>query len=114
MTEQLWRLTWALPLVIVIGVMLIHWLKRWGVGMAPSRGAAPVQAVVLSNTALTEHTRVLVVDLDGQRFVVFESSAQISVQPDAERVPAQGHPLARRQPMGVAPMFPWRPTGRKP
>jgi flagellar biogenesis protein FliO len=111
MTDQLWRLTWALPLVIAIGVLLIHWLKRMGVGTSPD--ATPAEPVLLSTTALTEHTRVLVIDVAGQQFVVFESSARISVQTDAVQA-HQSIPLAFRRPMGMAPMFPWRPSGRTP
>lgn len=90
MDDQLWRLTWALPLVVLIGVGAIFWLKRMGVGIAPSGPAA--LPVVHSDTAVSAHTRVLVVEVEGRRFAVFESTAQISVQAPV----AETHPLAPR------------------
>ena len=100
MDDQLWRLTWALPLVIVIGVGLIYWLKRLGVGALPAEsGATPV---VLSNTPLTEHTRVLVVQVNQRPFIVFESTAHLSVQ----TAHTDMHPLP--------PVSPWRFMKRKP
>lgn len=108
MNEQLWRLAWALPLVIAIGLALIYWLKRLGVGQGGA--GETVQPVVRSNTALTEHTRVLVVEVSQQVFVVFESDAHIAVQPqDAPAHAAARHPFMT----GSAVTFPWRQYGRK-
>lgn len=106
MNEQLWRLAWALPLVIALGLALIYWLKRLGVGQG-SAGTAN-QAVVRSNTALTERTRVLVVEVGHQVFVVFESEATIAVQPQDARVHAVARPSFLT---GTAASFPWRQHG---
>lgn len=99
MDEQVWRLTWALPLVILMGLGLIVWLKRLGLGMGvPDQVTVPV---VRSNTALTEHTRVLVVEVNAQSFVIFESAVSVAVQPAPPPV------------LGVSPRaFPWRFTRR--
>lgn len=110
MNDQLWRMTWALPLVIVIGVALIYWLKHLGLG-GQVRESASVEPVVRSNTALTDHTRVLVVELEQQQFVVFESTAQIAVQPVHSEKFALSPPGTL---LGRSPLFPWRPQGRKP
>lgn len=91
MEDQLWRLSWALPLVIVIGVGALYWLKRMGVGM-PGSGAQAGEPRVLSRTTLTEHTQVLVVEVQHQRYVVFESTAQVSVQASSTEM----YPLASR------------------
>ncbi|MFT3857817.1 MAG: hypothetical protein QM742_10095 [Aquabacterium sp.] len=89
MDEQLWRLAWALPLVLAVGVGLIYWLKRMGLGLPPAEAEGHIPRL-LSSTPLTEHTRVLVVEAEGRRHVVFESSLQIHVhapEPDANPVP---------------------------
>ena len=100
MDAQLWRLTWALPLVIAIGVGLIYWLKRMGVGQSAS--GSPTEPRLISSTAMSEHTRVLIVEVNHQQFVVFESSAQITVQP-LDAIGQLPSPL----------IFPWRPVRRK-
>jgi hypothetical protein len=94
MSDQLLRLAWALPLVIVVGIALIHVLKRLGVGMAqPAAGVAPQ---VLSDLKLTEHTRFIVVDAAGQRFMVLESTANVHVQPLLPQTGASPKRLARK------------------
>lgn len=81
MDDQLLRLLWALPLVLAIGVGAMLLLKRLGIGVGPRPNAAgPASTpVVVSSTPLTEHTRAVVVEFGPQRWVVFESTAQISV-----------------------------------
>ncbi|MGC4061435.1 MAG: hypothetical protein QM749_11560 [Aquabacterium sp.] len=111
MDAQLWRLTWALPLVIAMGIGLIYWLKRMGVGQAPS--AVSPQARLVSSTSVSEHTRVLVIDIDGQQFAVMESTAHIAVQ----TLDAVAHPLAGRKwdkGQALSTVFPWRPVRREP
>jgi flagellar biogenesis protein FliO len=108
MDAQLWRLTWALPLVIVIGLALIYWLKRMGLGSAAS--SLPAEPLVLSNTAVTKHTRVLVVKVNQQVFVVFESTATVAVQPTLSDAHLPAAPLLGGHPFA----FPWRPSRRKP
>lgn len=109
MNEQLWRLAWALPLVIAIGVGLILWLKRLGLGQGAA--AEPEQPVLRSQTKLSDQTSVLVVDVGSQTYVVFESQAHIAVQAQgAERGLPVRHPFMTAG--SVA--FPWRQPGRKP
>lgn len=90
MDAAVWRLSWALPLVLLIGVLFMLWLKRLGVGQAPKDGrAAGAHAthdlIVLSDTRLSEHTRCWVIDVHGQAFVVLESAGQVQLQPLAPR-----------------------------
>lgn len=82
MDDHLIRLTWALPLVLVLGVGGLLLLKKWGrLGAAmPNAGAAPE---LLSSTVLSEHTRVMVVQHGGRQVMVFESTAaQLQVVSD--------------------------------
>ncbi|MES2089662.1 MAG: hypothetical protein V4532_06765 [Pseudomonadota bacterium] len=79
MDHHLLRLLWALPLVLAIGWGAMVLLKRLGIGVGPLRREAPTPQVV-STTTLSEHTKALVVEFGQQRWVVFESTAHISVQ----------------------------------
>jgi flagellar biogenesis protein FliO len=78
MEHQLWRLVWALPLVLAVGVLVIVWLKRLGLGTSamPSTTEPPR---VLSTTRLSDHTQVMVVEFGCARLIVVESSVHISV-----------------------------------
>jgi flagellar biogenesis protein FliO len=109
MDVQLWRLTWALPLVIAIGWGVILMLKRLGLGGSPVTHSEDVnQAVMLNNQPLSDQTRVLLVRAAGRTYVVFESTAQLSVH---EAMPAsQGSvtPLPLHSPVS----FFWRRWGR--
>jgi flagellar biogenesis protein FliO len=107
---QLWRLTWALPLVIAVGWALILLLKRLGLG-APGELRDEVEDTVLvSSQALTDQTRVLLVRVQGQSYVVFESAAHLSVQ----AIPSQTSvsSLSFAQPSPVS--FSWRRWRRTP
>lgn len=83
MEDQVWRLVWALPLVLIIGIGAMLLLKRLGIGVGQRPSATPDAAAstptLVSSTPLTDHTRALVVEHGGQRWVVFESTAQIAV-----------------------------------
>lgn len=74
MDDHLIRLTWALPLVLALGVGGLLLLKKWGRLSAtdPDPQAAPK---LLSSTVLSEHTRVMVVQHAGRQVMVFESTA---------------------------------------
>ncbi len=101
MTDQLWRLAWALPVVIATGLLLIFWLKRMGVGQGtPKTHAEPI---VRSCTQLTEHTQVLIVEIHQQSFIVFESSQHIMVQGEATHGGASArHPYLPGSAMALA------------
>jgi hypothetical protein len=83
MDDHIWRLIWALPLVLLIGVGAMLLLKRLGIGVGPRPSAMPdhtaATPTLVSSTPLTDHTRALVVEFGAQRWVVFESTAQIAV-----------------------------------
>lgn len=100
MDAQLWRLAWALPLVIVLGVGLIFWLKKMGLGGMAHSGQASPDVVVLNDTPLTAHTRVLTVRMGHRTFTVFESTLHIQVHPDSADV-------------GAALAFPWHSFQRR-
>ena len=109
MDDQLWRLVWAFPLVVVLGVGAIYWLKRMGLGDGTVAASACPEPVVVSDMALTERSRVLVVSIGEHRFAVFESSSPLVVETlneHRERAPST-------LPQGGGFMQPWFLPGRK-
>jgi hypothetical protein len=97
--DHFWRLAWALPLVLLIGVGAMLLLKRLGIGVGPRPMALPDTAAstptLVSSTPLTDHTRALVVEFGAQRWVVFESTAQIVVQDPASASAPSPDPTRR-------------------
>ena len=76
--EVAWRLVWALPLVLAVGIVAMLLLKRFLVP-APARGRAQRMSLCES-LALSDHTRVHVIEVDGSAFVVIESTQQAALQ----------------------------------
>lgn len=103
MDDHLWRLAWALPLVLTIGVAFILALKRWGVtrlpGWLPAMSSAQVphppsaaSAVdalrVVTELAVSADTRVYLLEAGGQRWLLTESRVSASTQSlDPNRTP---------------------------
>lgn len=92
MDHHLWRLAWALPLVLAIGVLFILGLKRWGIprlpgwlAAAPSAHAAiaPTELRVVADLVVSEDTRVYLLEAAGQRWLLTESRLSASTQPVA-------------------------------
>ena len=97
MDHQIWRLLWAFPLVIGLGVVTLLWLRRMGVGVSTvqdqqASSAAPTQ--VLSRTELSPHTTLLIVAVDGKRFLLTESTAQVSVHGLGDVLPQAAAPIS--------------------
>ncbi|RZL01578.1 MAG: hypothetical protein EOP36_11055 [Rubrivivax sp.] len=101
MDDHFWRLLWALPLVLLIGVGAMLLLKRLGIGVGPRAAAVVPDATsatptLVSSTPLTDHTRALVVECGAQRWVVFESTAQIAVHAPTPTSSPTPDPTLRR------------------
>jgi flagellar biogenesis protein FliO len=78
MDASLWRLTWALPLVLALGVLAVLALRRFG-----ARGRASSQPSRLSLGAtlvLSDSTRAHCMDLDGRTFLVVESTSSVALE----------------------------------
>lgn len=100
MDDSFFRLLWALPLVIGIGYAALYSLKRLGLdGFAARR--YDVAPVIVSRTSLTEHTQAIVLELDGQRYMVIESHAHLST-----------HLIARPDP-ALRSAWPWHASRTK-
>lgn len=83
MEDNLWRLAWALPLVLIIGVLFILALKRWGIARLP--GLMPAAGItadlrVVAVLSVSEDTRVYLLEAGGQRWLLTESRLSASTQ----------------------------------
>lgn len=83
MDDHLWRLAWALPLVLVIGVLFILALKRWGITRLPGlmQVSPPETGLrVVADLTVSDDTRVYLLEAGGQRWLLTESKQQASTQ----------------------------------
>jgi flagellar biogenesis protein FliO len=77
--DAAWRLAWALPLVLAVGVVAMLVLRRVLVPALPAR--RQIQRMSLCESLeLSEHTRVHIIEVDGREFVVLESAQQATLQ----------------------------------
>lgn len=97
MDHQIWRLLWAFPLVIGLGALTLLWLRRMGVGVSTAQDEQPSPAAttqVLSRTELSPQTTLLIVAVDGKRFLLTESTAQVSVHGLGDASPPVAAPIS--------------------
>jgi flagellar biogenesis protein FliO len=68
----LWRLVWALPLVLGVGVVGMLVLRRF---IAPTRniGQELRRLTARESLSLSDQTRVYLIDLDGASYLIVES-----------------------------------------
>ncbi|HET9446061.1 MAG TPA: hypothetical protein VFO35_07370 [Steroidobacteraceae bacterium] len=96
MTDALLRLAWALPLVLAIGVGAALVLKRF---VVPGAGPTPQgqRLSVRESLALSEQTRLHLLEVDGRPHLVIESAQTTVLQwaPGGE-TPRAPNPLAPR------------------
>ncbi len=93
MDDHLVRLAWALPLVLALGVGGLLLLKKWGY-RGHRQDALQGPPELLSTTALSDHSRVMLVRHAGRQIMVFESTAA-HLQVVAEAPPAGTLDMAR-------------------
>jgi len=83
--DMLWRLTWALPFTVLSGSGVILLLKRI-LGQRPLTGRAVQRMVRRESLSVSDDTRVHLIEVDGQSYVLVESARSISFH-DAQAVP---------------------------
>lgn len=82
MTETVWRLAWALPLVGALGFAAVLLLKRMTVLRMPA--ASVVQRLGLHESlTLSADTCVHLIEVDRRAYLVVESTRQAVLQPAA-------------------------------
>ncbi len=93
--ESAWRLVWALPLVLAVGVAAVLVLRRFVTPMTPAAPRGP-RVSLRDSLALSDHTRVHCIDVDGRAFLVVESAQQAAlhalVQAETPRAAPRGVP----------------------
>lgn len=83
MEHHLWRLAWALPLVLIIGWLSILALKRWGITRLPGPAQANEpgpELRVVADLRVSDDTRVFLLEAGGQRWLLTESHQHTSTQ----------------------------------
>jgi flagellar biogenesis protein FliO len=79
MMDTVWRVTWALPLVLTVGVIAVLVLRRFVVP-AQSPDWQVRRMSVRESITLSDDTRVYLIDIDSRAFVVVESAKQALLQ----------------------------------
>lgn len=75
MADALWRLAWALPLVLLTGGVAVLLLKRFVIRGAPSSEAnRPGRLLLRESLCVSEQTCVHLIEIDGTPCLLAESS----------------------------------------
>lgn len=79
MMETLWRLAWALPLVLLTGMVAVLTLRRF---VVPTQGTGQqTQRMNLRESlSLSDDTRVHLIEIDRQVLLIVESSRHTLLQ----------------------------------
>ncbi len=77
--DTLWRMAWALPLVLGIGFLAALVLKRFGASASPPAPEA-WRIRLHESLSLSNDTRVHVIEVDRQAYMLVESSLQATLQ----------------------------------
>ena len=90
--DTLWRLAWALPLVLTVGFAVVLMLKRFVVPTAAASQA--LQRMRLRESlSLPDDTRVHLIEVDRQAYLIIESARHTLLQSvEAQRTPVRGAP----------------------
>ncbi|MET0534973.1 MAG: hypothetical protein ABW171_12170 [Steroidobacter sp.] len=75
-----WKLAWALPLVLAIGVGAMLLLRKFLVPVARQAGDDQPRMVVRQSLPVSEQTSVHLIEVDGRDYLVVESARQAVVQ----------------------------------
>jgi flagellar biogenesis protein FliO len=83
--DALWRLLWALPLVLALGAAAVLLLKRF-IGPVAAARRLGRRMSACESVALSDETRVHLLEVDGKAWLVVESSRHATVQSAATPV----------------------------
>jgi hypothetical protein len=102
MMDTLWRLVWALPLVLLTGAAVMLLLRQF---VRPVRATSPaaLRMSLRESMSVSNDTRVHLIEADGQTYLLVESPGGTVLQPnqpklaqDARLLGNVGPPWARR------------------
>jgi len=77
--DTLWRLVWALPLVLLIGVAVMFVLKRFMLPMHTKTHQA-LRMNLCESISLSNATRVHLIEVDHQPYLIAESTPHTALQ----------------------------------
>jgi flagellar biogenesis protein FliO len=100
--ETLWRLAWALPLVLLVGAVTVLLLKRFAVPTLPSNRSAP-RLTLQESLSVSDDTRLHLVAVDRRTFLVVESSRHAQMH----QVSEGGSEIARQPARFTPPWVRW-------
>jgi hypothetical protein len=87
MTDSLWRLAWALPLVLTLGVVAMLVLKRVLSAGGPLEVAAE-DLVLQRSLKLSETATAHVIAVEGKKLMIVESTAGVTaIELDTKAAP---------------------------
>lgn len=93
MADTLWRLAWALPLVLAVGFVAVLLLKRFGLPVQAVAEEAARRMNLRESLTLSEDTRVHLIEVDRKTYLVVESARQAVLQPsEVAAVPVRTMP----------------------
>jgi flagellar biogenesis protein FliO len=85
----MWRLLWALPLVLLVGVAVMLILRRF-MTPTPREQVEPQRLRMQGAVTLSANTQVYLVEADSKGYLVVESDRPTTVQ---EVAPTAGAPM---------------------
>jgi len=78
--DSVWRLVWALPLVLAVGFVAVLLLKRYG--LPAVKHTPPEQRMSLRESlSLSDGTRTYLIEIDRTPYLLVESTRQTLLQP---------------------------------
>jgi flagellar biogenesis protein FliO len=99
MTDTLWRLAWALPLVLITGLAAVLVLKKIVVPALPADPAAR-RMTLRERMSVSGSTSLYLIEVDGQAYLLVESPAGTVLQQAAPKTEA-AQPRAAFGPLWV-------------
>jgi flagellar biogenesis protein FliO len=78
--NALWRLTWALPLVLAVGAAAMIVLRRFVVPAASEKRGVQ-RMTICEMLPLSEHTQVHLIEVDGSSYLIVESTQNAALEP---------------------------------
>jgi flagellar biogenesis protein FliO len=108
MMDTLWRLTWALPLVMTLGLGAVLILRRFGV-RARSATAGSQRMNVRESLMLSADTQMHLIEIDRNVYLLVESAGHVLLQAAAQQ---SGEAVAlSAEPAGASRWWPWSLKG---
>ena len=90
--DTLYRLAWALPLVLMVGFAVMLMLKRFVVPTVAA-SQAPQRMSLRESLSLPDDTRVHLIEVDRQAYLIVESTRHTLLQSiEAQRTPVRAAP----------------------